>query len=71
MQTRAMAALQNMLSSLSPSSTSPDSALAMWRRVLEMVGSPGGVATCEEVTGLLVVLVEMMGDKEMQVRLSA
>ena len=35
-----------------------------------MVGSPGGVATCEEVTGLLVVLVEMMADKEMQVRLS-
>jgi hypothetical protein len=62
-QTRGMAALQNMLSALP---TPPDSALAMWRGVLEIVGSSGGVAMCEEVTGLLAVLVEKMGEQNMQ-----
>ena len=64
---RGMAALQNMLSALPPSATPPDSTLAMWRGVLEMVGSSGGVAMCEEVTGLLAVLVEKMGEQNMQV----
>ncbi|CAI8010299.1 HEAT repeat-containing protein 3 [Geodia barretti] len=65
-QMRGMAALQNMLSALPPSATPPDSTLAMWRGVLEMVGSSGGVAMCEEVTGLLAVLVEKMGEQNMQ-----
>lgn len=42
--------------------------MAMWQRVVELVMS-GGVAMCEDVAGLLVVLTRLMTDEELQVSL--
>lgn len=69
MQTRGFAALQNILTIL-PSNTPCDHGdrVAMWQRVIELVMS-GGVAMCEDVTGLLVVLARLMTDEELQVSL--
>ena len=43
--------------------------MAMWQRVIELVGS-GGVAVCDDVTGLLVVLARAMEDVEVQACIS-
>ena len=67
MQSRAFAALQNLLSVL-PRDTlhNQGGVAAVWRRVIELVAS-GGVAVCDDVTGLLVVLARAMEDEELQV----
>ena len=66
-QSRAFAALQNLLSVL-PRDTlhNQGGVAAVWRRVIELVAS-GGVAVCDDVTGLLVVLARAMEDEELQV----
>lgn len=66
MQARGFAALQNIL----PCNTLCDQGdtVAMWQQVVELVVS-GGVAMCDDVTGLLVVLARLMTDEQLQVSL--
>lgn len=51
-----------------PYSTLCNGRMTMWQQVVELVMS-GSVTICDDVTGLLVVLVKSMTDEELQVSL--